>query len=344
MQPRTFFSLLLTFALWVGGAAFAQDAAPGAGTSVTPAVADWQSALPVEAIVSELLRELGYDVAPARGLTPPIFYTAVTRGDVDFWANSWMPQQANLLPDDFEDHASLVGTVIEKGAIQGYLASKDAVEEFGITSLADFARPEVLEAFDPDGNGTIEMVGCIPGWTCSEIIAHHMEVYGLTDVINVIEAAYTPAFADVLARHRAGEPVLYYTWTPNFTIDELPPGEEVLWINVPEIVPFETQVGVEESMVASGVEGAVTDPIRLGFSANDIQVAANDQFLADNPPARALFEAVSLPLLDVSAMTVRVAEGENSDDEVRAMAQEWIAEHRDVVDGWLDEARDAAAH
>lgn len=343
MNARNLASILITLALGLGGAAFAQEAQPGEGVTVEPAVADWQSALPVEAIVSELLRELGYEVADARGLTPPIFYTAVAQGEVDFWANSWMPQQEGLLPENFEETASFAGTVMEAGAIQGYLASKDAVEEFGITSLADFKRPEVIEAFDPDGNGTIEMPGCIPGWACADIIEHHMETYGLSDIINVTTAAYTPSFADVLARYRAGEPVLYYTWTPNFTLYELPPGEDVMWINVPEIVPTESQEGMAESMVASNVEGAVTDPIKLGFSANDIQIAANDEFLAANPAAEALFGQIEIPLVDVSAMTVRVAEGENSSEEVRAMAQEWIEENREAVDGWLEAAREGAA-
>lgn len=343
MNPRMFLTPLIALALALGGASFAQNERPGEGTTVRAAVADWQSALPVEGIVSELLRELGYDVPAPRGLTPPFFYRAVANGEVDYWPNSWMPQQEGLLPDDFDEGASLVGTVIEKGALQGYMASKDAVDEFGITSLDDFKRPEVLEAFDPDGNGTIEMVGCIPGWACSDVIDHHMETYGLEDIIEVTEAAYTPSFADVLARHRAGEPVLFYTWTPNFTLAELPPGEEVMWINVPEIVPHESQEGVEDSMTASGVEGAVTDPIRLGFSANDIQVAAHDPFLEANPAALALFESVQIPLVDVSELTIRVSEGENSNDEIRAMAREWIEENRDTVDGWLATAREVAA-
>ncbi|MDZ7801059.1 MAG: hypothetical protein U5K81_09745 [Trueperaceae bacterium] len=32
---------------------------------------------------------------------------------------------------------------------------------------------------------------------------------------------------------------------------------------------------------------AVTDPVRLGFSANDIRVTANQAFLDENPAARA---------------------------------------------------------
>lgn len=334
--------LALGLLLTLSAPVVAQEERPGEGATVRAAVADYQSAMPIEAIVSELLRELGYDVPSARTLAPPLFYQAVTLGDVDYWPNSWMPQQVNLLPDNFEENAAFVGTIVEKGAIQGYLASKDEVEEFGIESLADFRRPEVIDAFDPDGNGTIEMLGCNPGWACADIIAHHLETYDLEDVINVMEADYTAGFADVLARHRNGEPVLYYTWTPNFTLFEIPPGEEVLWINVPEIAPTEEQEGVVESMTASNVEGAVTDPIKLGFSANDIRVAANREFLEANPVARRLFEQIEIPLVDVSGLALRVNEGENSPQAVEAMAQEWIDDNRDDIDEWMEAARAAA--
>lgn len=338
MKPRFPSVLLAVLALVAGGLAFAQPERPGEGVVVRAAVADWQSALPVEGIVSELLRELGYEIEGPTTLTPPFFYQAVARGEVDYWPNSWMPQQEELLPEDFHETASFAGTVIEAGAIQGYMVSKDAADEFGITSLADFKRPEVQEAFDPDGNGTIEMPGCIPGWACSDIIRHHMETYGLSDIINVLQAAYTPAFADTLARHRAGEPVLYYAWTPNFTVYEMPPGEEAVWINVPEIVPVESQEGLVDSMTASGVEGAVTDPVKLGFAANDIEVAANDEFLEANPAARALFEQVELSIVEVSEMTLRTDE-----EDVRDIAREWIEDNRELVDGWLQAAREAAA-
>lgn len=44
---------------------------------------------------------------------------------------------------------------------------------------------------------------------------------------------------------------------------------------------------------------------------------------------------------EISLMAQRTDEGENSDEELRAMAMEWVAEHRDQVDAWL-EGRQAA--
>jgi glycine betaine/proline transport system substrate-binding protein len=177
-------------------------------------------------------------------LENPIFYTAVAQGDVDFWSAGWFPLHDTQLPAGFHDRASIVGTIAPAGGLQGYLVTKSAAEEFGITSLDDFKRPEVKAAFDRTGDGKADLVACPPGWGCEAAIEHHLDVYDLRDHINDIKAAYNAAFADALAAYRGGQPVLYYTWTPNFTVFQMVPGEDSVWINVPEIIPSETQDGL----------------------------------------------------------------------------------------------------
>jgi glycine betaine/proline transport system substrate-binding protein len=80
----------------------------------------------------------------------------------------------------------------------------------------------------------------------------------------------------------------------------------------------------------------------MGFAPNDIRVVANSNFLAQNPAAAALFEAVELPLADIAAQNVRMAAGENSEEDIRRHAHEWIDSNREQVDLWLDTARSAA--
>ena len=335
---------LLTFFL-LGAPALAQEDAqsmPGEGTTVTPAIGNWESARPIAQIFITLLEELGYEVEDPTTLANPIFYQSLVNGDVDYWAHSWMPNQSNQLPGNFDQEAAFAGTVVEGGALQGYLVDKASQEEFGITSLEDFKRDEVKAAFDSNGDGKADLVGCESGWACAEVVQYQMEQYGLEDHVNVLDASYNAMFADVLARYNNGASVLYYTWTPNFTVFELKPGEDAMWINVPEIAPTPEQEELVDSMTAAGVEGAVSDPVKFGFPANDIRVAANQNFLDENPAAAALFGQIKIPLEDISAMTARINEGEDSAEDVEAMAQEWISNHQGEVDGWLEQARATA--
>ena len=339
--PLKFLALAATLALV--GAVSAQSETPGDGVTVRPAVAGWDDARPVQAIFDHLLVELGYDVEAPVMLDNPIFYTSVAQGDVDFWTAGWFPLHDTQLPMGFFDSASIAGTIIPAGGTEGYLVTKSAAEEFGITSLDDFKRPEVKEAFDRNGDGKADLVGCPPGWGCEIVINHHLDVYDLRDDVNASSAAYNAAFADALAAYQAGEPVFYYTWTPNFTVFQMVPGEDSVWINVPSIIPNESQEGFEDAMVVDGIAGGVTETVMMGFVASDIQSVANNDFLEANPAAASILENVVLDVTTVSEMVVRMAEGEDSDRAVAALAAEWVEANREQVDAWLEQAREAAS-
>ena len=141
-------------------------------------------------------------------------------------------------------------------ALQGYLVSKEAVEKYNIKSLDDFKREEVKKAFDKNHDGKADLTACPPGWGCETVIAHHLKVYDLEDHINPVKASYEAGMASAIGAYKAGEPIFFYTWTPNWTVYKLKPGKDVMWVNVPKILPTEAQAMAVDRMTQSGVEGA----------------------------------------------------------------------------------------
>ena len=325
----------------MAGVALAADM-PGKGKTVQPARATWTTGFFLAAAYSRALEDLGYDVKEVKEFSNPIFYQSLTQGDVDFWANGWFPIHYAQLPKNFDEHAKIAGTIVKAGAIQGYLVSKAAADKFNIKSLDDFKRDEVKKAFDANGDGKADLVACPPGWGCEKVISHHMDVYGLKDDVNEIKAGYSASMADALARAKAGENIFFYTWTPNWTVNKLKPGVDVVWINVPEINPSEAQKGLEDAMVATGIPGAVSDPIKMGFAANDIDVVANKDFLAANPAAAKLFEVMKIPFEDIAAQNDKMFAGEDSQKDIERHVDEWIKANQAAYDGYLDAARQAA--
>jgi len=312
---------------------------PGEGVTVQPARATWNTGYFQEALYSRALEELGYDVEDFQELDNPIFYQGVALGDVDFWANGWFPAH-NQYSELFSDGATLAGTVVAGGALQGYLIDKAGADEFGITSLADFERPEVAEAYDTDGNGKANLTACPEGWGCNTIIGFHLDEFGLRDYIDEGTAGYNIQMADTIARYGAGEHILFYTWTPNWTVKQLAPGEDVVWINVPAAAHPEGLT--EAELTATGIPGAVSDPLLMGFASSDIMVVANQKFLDQNPAAAALFGAMELTLADIAGQNDRMNEGEDSQSDIEGHVDDWIAANQATWDGWLQAARDAA--
>jgi len=339
--PGAIITAIVMTAFWTAGA-LAYQALPGKGVRVQPARCTWNTGFFHETLVRQGLTELGYDVQAPKMLQNTMFYTAVAQGSIDFWANSWFPNQHSQMPKDFDEKAAAYGYVIKAGGLQGYLIDKQHQEQFNITSLADFKRPDVKKAFDRNGDGKADLYGAPPGWKVAEIMAHHLDVYGLEDDVNFVQADYNALFADVLANYKQGHAVLFYTWAPNWTVYKLQPGKDVMWINVPQIDPLPEFADNTEQMVASGIQGAVTDPIKLGFVINDIRIVANKQFVKDNPAAKKFFEVFTMTVADISAQNAKMRDGEDSMPDIERHAREWIAAHPDKWNGWLEAARQAA--
>jgi glycine betaine/proline transport system substrate-binding protein len=331
-------ALVLTIA---AGSALAADL-PGKGKTVEPARATWTTGYFLEALYSRAVEHLGYEVKDAKEFSNPIFYQSVMQGDVDFWANGWFPIHYAQLPKNFDQGAKIAGMIVDGGAIQGYLVSKKEAEKYNIKTLEDFKRDEVKKAFDANGDGKADMVACPPGWGCEKVITHHMDVYDLNDHINEIMAGYSASMADALARYNAGEPVFFYTWTPNWTVNKFKPGKDVMWIGVPEIIPSEAQEGREDAMVASGVAGAVDDPLQMGWIASDINVVANLEFLDENPAIAKLFEIMSVPMEDIAAQNEKMFGGEDKQSDIERHVDEWIKANQEQWDKWIAEAKKAA--
>ncbi|MCP4749935.1 MAG: glycine betaine/L-proline ABC transporter substrate-binding protein ProX [Proteobacteria bacterium] len=318
------------------------DGSPGKGISVQPARATWNTGYFQEALARKALETLGYNVKPVKELQNALFYKSLTLGDVDYWTNGWFPMHWAQVPKDFKEKAGIYGTVIKAGGLQGYLVSKTFAEQYKIKSLDDFKRPEVKKAFDTNGDGKADLVACPPGWGCEKVITHHFKVYDLKDHINPSLAAYAANMADTMAKFKKGQPVFFYTWAPNWTIFKLKPGKDVVWINVPEINPTEAQKTNQERMTVSGVVGAVSDPIKLGFTVADIQVAANKKFMDANPAIKTFFSVFTVPLGDINEQNTKMKDGENTAEDIEKHVDQWIAKNQATWDKWLEQARAVA--
>ncbi len=320
----------------------AENMMPGKGVTVHPARATWNTGFFQEALVRRGLEKLGYTVEKPKDLQNPIFYKSVCLGDVDYWTNGWFPNHDSQLPKNFDQKAEKIGYVVKAGGLQGYLVSKKAVEKYHITSLDDFKRPEVRKAFDKNGDGKADLTACPPGWGCENVISWHMKVYHLGDYINPVKASYEAGMASTLAAYKSGEPIFFYTWAPNWTIFKLKPGKDVMWINVPKIIPKDSQKGAVDRMTVSHLKGAVTDPVKLGFVVSDIRIVANKEFLAKNPAAKKFFEVFTLPLEDINAQNTLMNEGHKSEQDIEHQVDDWIAKNKTEWNTWLAEARKAA--
>ncbi len=320
-------------------------ALPGDGVSVTAARADWSTGYMQAAIYAALLEELGYSVSDPADLelAPSNAYVAMANGEFDFWANSWLPNHnsflAGTMPDGslVSDHVTRLGAQMARAVVQGLITNKTFADANGLTTLdamlSDPALFAVYEAADPSpGDGVLQIYGCPEGWGCHVNINAWIANAGWDNIEQFDIGGYDAMIADAVAKDASGEPYIAFTWAPSHYVSDLRPGDNSVWVSIHD----------DASISPTQLEGATsigdrctTDPCLLGWDAADIAVTANNDFLAANPAAARLFELVTINPIDVALQNVRMQGGENSGDDIKRHAAEWITNNRAQVDEWL---------
>lgn len=279
---------------------------PGA-EPVRMARATWDTGWFQAEVYRQLIETLGYSVESVTTMDNEDFYRRAVAGEVDLWVNGWFPLHDSIIDDvGAQDQVEVVGTQVDGGAVQGYLVDLDSAQQHGVTSLSDLSDPEVASRFDIDGDGLADLIGCSAGWGCETVVERHLDTLDLRDTVTHVQGDYPPLMDEVIERYKQGEPVLFYTWTPNWTVGELVPGEDVAWLDVPD-----------------------------GWPPDDIRAVANSAFLREHPVVRRLLEAVEIPLEDISEQNARMRGGEGAPEDIRQHAREWIVDHRGEVVEWL---------
>lgn len=313
---------------------------PGKGETVKMGQATWDTGWFQAQVFKILLEELGYEVKDPETLNNVAFYIFLAHGDLDYWANGWFPIHDRYL--EFEEvvgKVEPVGYLVKGGALQGYLIDKGTAEKYGITNLGDLEDPDIAKIFDLDNDGKADLIGCNEGWGCEAVIEHQLDDFDLRDTVSHVQGDYSALMEETIIRYNEGASVLFYTWTPNWTVSELEIGEDVMWLSVPHSSHPDNPAAFTE---IDSLAGCLETPCNLGYEFSDIRVVANIDFLKNNPVAAKLFELAEIPLDDIAAQNASMHAGENSPDDILRHAEEWIAANRDLVDVWLSEAGSAA--
>ena len=295
------------FALMLSACATEEVAGP-----VKIARADWSSGYMQAAVYAALIEELGHEVTnpAAAELSPYSFYPALATGQYDLWANGWFPlhniylEGENVTGQAIDLPIEPVGWQVADGATDGLMVDKATADRLGISSMDGVAAN--AGTFDNDGDGKADLIGCNVGWGCEANINEQIADRSWGAGVEQISGDYNGLIQGVVDKVAAGDPALFYAWTPNWTNTVLVAGDNAVW---------------------------------LQSAVNDIRAVANSDFLDDNPDIRRLLEVVAIPLSDITTQNAKMAAGDYSEADIEADAEAWIAANRDKVDSWLATAR-----
>ena len=309
------------------------DTLPGQGVKVQPVKSSVAEELFQHIVVFKALRALGYEVLPYKEVDYPTAYMSIANGDATFIATHWNPLHADYYKNAGDDAKLFRKGIFSANAAQGYLIDKKTADAYKITNIGQLKDPELAKLFDSDGDGKADLTGCNPGWGCEAVIEHQLTAYGLRQTVTHQQGNYSALIADTVARYRVGKPVFYYTWTPYWVSNELKPGKDVVWLEV----PFSSLPGEQKDLDTRLPNGR-----NYGFTVNNQQIVAHKAFTDAHPDAAVLFETMQIPLADINAENHLMSQGESSPADIERHADQWIKAHQQTFDGWLAKARAAA--
>ena len=312
-----------------------QQAPTSQTVTIRSANSTWIQELFQTYIVNIGLEKLGYNVEKPKQIEYPPIYISLANGDLEYSTVYYDPQHNEYFENSGgKEKLEAVGILTPDG-IQRYDIDKKTADKYKITNIEQLKDPKIAKLFDSDGDGKANLVGCAPGWSCELVINHHLKTYGLEDTVEHNQGQYEILLADAMTRYKQGKSIIYYAYNPHWISTVLKPGEDVVSL----AVPF---TSLPESMGNITEKDTSLDGKNLGFPILQQRIVANKKFLAANPVAKKWFELVKIPIADMNAESLRIKEGEDKEEDIFRHAQEWVKNHQEKYDSWLETARQAA--
>ncbi len=326
--------LALTLAAAAAPSFAADPNQPGKGVRVQPLKSTIAEETFQTLLVMKALERLGYDVQPIREVEYPTAHLAIANGDATFLADHWQPLHDDYYKNSGGDAKLWRDNAYSADAIQGYLVDKKTADAHGITNLQQLSDPAIAKLFDTDGDGKANLTGCTPGWGCEAQIETQLTAYKLRGTVQHQQGSYPALMADVIQRYKAGKPILYFTWTPYWVSSVLVPGKDVVWLQV----PFSALPGEQAKLDTTLPNGR-----NYGSVINTQRILANRAFIDAHPDAAKLFSLMKLPVTDITAQNNAMNDGQSQPADIERHTEGWIKAHQALFDGWIEQARAAAA-
>lgn len=179
-----------------------------------------------------------------------------------------------------------------------------------------------LAAFLPQVQavGRIPFISCPSDWACSVINRNLVTAYGLSDILEVIEPTnrldMDQMIAEAVSRR---EPFLFYYWQPNAILAQL------------DFVPLD--MGEYDQDAAQCLAMRVcADPRPSSFPPDSVVIAIAERLVTDTPLIAAYFQRASLPISEMDRLLAQLNEGETN---VEAIADRFVAERNDIWQSWV---------
>ncbi|MBM7069417.1 glycine betaine ABC transporter substrate-binding protein [Actibacterium sp. 188UL27-1] len=309
----------------VAATALAAAATGGyAQEKITLSDLSWNGAQAIGHVLSAIIEgEMGGDAEIVSGMNQAaVIMAGMDKGDgsIDIYTDLWMPNQQALWDEYIDGNQTVATNQPYQGTSNIYVPSYMADK---VSSIEDLKNPEIAAMFDTDGNGKGEYWAGDVTWASTKRWQIKFKSYGLDGLWepNIVSADTFKAGLE--AAYTAGKPQLFYYWTP----EAIHVKYDLTALDEPERFDGceDVNLDAEDWLEVSEFECVI--------AANEIFVAYSKSLENRNPAVAAMLSNVQFTGDEINGWIVEMFENKRDPREV---AEEWIADNKEIVTAWID--------
>lgn len=256
----------------------------------------------------------------------PVFFKAMDqgKGEVDIHPDLWLPNNQGLIDNYVKERGTVALTEVKFPAFDGFCSTKAASDQYGLKSVYDLARPEIVELTDRNGDGKGEIWMGAPGWKSTKIHQIRARDYGFADLYDLTISEESVILAQIDADIKAGRVVVWACYLPHhifgmhpLVILEEPEHDPSKW----NIADLENDPNWLENSTAGTAFPAVTS-----------QIAYSKRLETQIPNMVKLLNGIKWTQEVINDWSFAMAVEERDPAEY---SREWVDSNRDMVQSWL---------
>ena len=256
----------------------------------------------------------------------PVFFKAMDqgRGDVDIHPEVWIPNNQGLV-DKYVNEKGTVGLTSKTfDAMDAFCTTKAAKDQYGLASVYDLTRPEIVTLTDRNGDGKGEIWMGAPGWNSTNFHKIRARDYGFADLYELTVSEENVILAQIDADAKAGRVVVWACYLPHHIFDI----HELVILDEPEHDPAKWKFvdassdpdWFEKSYIATSVPPITS---HIAYSKR-LETAA--------PGVVKLLNGIDFGTQVINSWSKAVAVDERDPVEY---AREWVDNNQELVKSWL---------
>jgi glycine betaine/proline transport system substrate-binding protein len=246
------------------------------------------------------------------------------KGDVDVHPDVWLPNNQGFVDEYVDGKGTVALTSPTFAAMDAFCTTRAAMERYGLASVYDLTKPEIVELTDRNGDGKGEIWMGAPGWASTNIHKVRARDYGFADLYELTVSEENVILAQIDADAKAGRVVVWACYLPHHIFGM----HELVVLEEPEHDPEKWNM-VDASADPEWYEKSF---VATSFPPISSQIAYSKRLDTAAPNFVALLNRIEFGTQLINDWSSAVAVDERDPEEY---AREWVGANQDLVKSWL---------